>query len=40
MRYMRWSYDQLCACPKDYVEVIVKEAKEEAREAERHRRKR
>lgn len=30
MRYMRWSYDELMACPKDYVPVIVAQSKEEA----------
>lgn len=33
MRYMRWSYDQLIACPDDYIEVIVEEQKQEAAEA-------
>lgn len=26
---MRWSYDQLVACPADYVETIVEEARRE-----------
>lgn len=32
MRYMRWSYDQLLACPADYVAVIGEEAERIAAE--------
>lgn len=33
MRYMRWSFTDYMACPDDYVEVIVEQAKQEAAEA-------
>lgn len=33
MRHMGWSYDQLMACPDDYLLVIAQEAEEAAREA-------
>lgn len=33
MRHMQWTYDELMGCPDGYVDVIVKESKREAREA-------
>lgn len=38
MKYMRWSYDQLCACPAHYIDAIVEYSereKEDAEEAEK-----
>lgn len=38
MRYMRWSYDQLLACPEPYLDGIADHAareREEQDEAER-----
>lgn len=26
MRYMRWSYDDLCRCPAAYVPIIAEES--------------
>lgn len=40
MRYMRWSYPELLACPVDYIGLIVDESKREAREIENARRSR
>lgn len=31
MRYMRWDYPALMACPTDYLSVIDEEAKRELR---------
>lgn len=33
MRFMRWSFVDLLACPHDYVDVIVEQAKQEAAES-------
>lgn len=33
MRYMNWSYDQLMACPEDYLQVISDVARRESAEA-------
>lgn len=39
MRYMGWSYDQLLACPDDYIEALVEESRREKQAAkERARR--
>ena len=38
MRYMRWDYPALLACPEDYVGIIADEAKREADEYERAKR--
>lgn len=38
MKYMNWSYDQLCACPAHYLDAIVEYSKEEAAEAEEAKR--
>jgi hypothetical protein len=35
MRYMRWSYQQLMACPEDYVAVIAEDSRRVAAERER-----
>lgn len=38
MKYMNWSYPQLCACPAAYLDAIAEYAEreqEEAAEAER-----
>ena len=40
MRYLRWSYPDLLACPVDYLEVIAEEAKKEAAEARARNRQR
>jgi hypothetical protein len=34
MKYMRWSYDQLMACPGPYVDAIVEHSERERAEAE------
>ncbi len=33
MKYMNWGYDQLLACPVDYLEVIAEQSMIEAAEA-------
>lgn len=35
MCYMGWSYDQLLACPDDYIEIIVERAEREQAAAAR-----
>lgn len=34
MKYMNWSYPDLCSCPAPYLEGIVRHAEKEAAEAE------
>lgn len=38
MRYMRWSYPDLLACPEAYLVVIAELSRQEAAAAERRRR--
>ena len=37
MRFMRWSYADLCTCPQFYLDVLTDMVQEELRDAEHKR---
>lgn len=34
MKYMNWSYDQLCMCPEPYIDAIVAYSEQEKADAD------